>query len=553
MKRIVLLISTGLLGTVFLSVGVLRPQSATGGSTASDLERPIHRYEEQVASWQRAKILEIGFLVAASSIGVIIAFVQRSKHKVVKNVTVLLGIVSTILTGVNSTLFPADVKALQRAVFDGNAVIDQLWIKLHAAENPQLSPSDRKTAIDDYVQTMNRFTAVGDTLAVPSVTKASTMGFQDILPVAYAQPQATLPAWTRQAPSNTATARYFVGKSSDPSLTVAKQNSADAALYNAVLALISIAPNVSRSALLDLINSSGVIQDSAFAFDGMSKNYDYYTLLRLNPDIQDIIMGLPSASSSPLTKIERSGWQPSDLASNQTSGLFALDSSGGVSKLEPAQPGSGAIEKLFQISRNESGYELAASADSVFVAVGLKRGCKVYRYSLATKTATSRVLAVNERCVGIATDGTAVYVTMPEQKEIRYWDTWDASGWHSWPLGELGAPGYLGFDRDGHRLIVADSLSGAAFSVSIPEGRTQRISGNLGFVQSIAVSRFHILFASGKKVLFISRSDNHGENPPAGWPPLPDGNLVGAAVDSSQKLWVADYDNKMVTGPFPLI
>jgi hypothetical protein len=265
------------------------------------------------------------------------------------------------------------------------------------------------------------------------------------------------------------------------------------------------------------------------------------------------VTGLPSANPLTLRKIEHSGWRPSDLASNEASGLFALDSSGGVSKLEPAKPGSGAIEKLFQIGGSESGYALAASADSVFVAVASSLGCKVYRYSLATKAVTSRLLAVKQRCVGIATDGTAVYLTMPEQKEIRYWDTWDASGWHSWPLGELSAPGYLKFDRTGHRLIVADDVLGAAYAVSVPEGRAQLISRNLGSVQSIAVSRFHILFASGKKVLFVARSDNHGENPPVGWPPPPGGHLVGIAVDSSQELWMADYDRKVVEGPLPLL
>jgi hypothetical protein len=556
MKKMILLVSFGLLGAVFLPVEVMHPQSVIGGSVASDLERPLHRCEQQVASWQRAEILEIGFLVATIAIGVIIAGVQASKNNLVKNVTVVLGIVSAILTGINSTLFPADVKALRRAIFDGNAAIDQLWIKVHAAENLQLSApdsKDSKTALDDYVQSLNHFKAVGDALTGPSVAKASTTGFHAIVSVVYAQSGATLPTWTRQAPSDTATARYFVGKSSAPSLTAAKQFSADAALYNAIVALIPIAPNVSRSALLDLINTSSVIQDSAFALDGKTGNYDYYTLLRVNPDIRDIITGLPSAPPLSMTRIERSGWQPSDLASNETSGLFALDSSGGVSKLESAQPGSGAIVKLFQIGHSESGYALAASADSVYVAVGSKLGCIVYRYGLATKAIARRLLAVNERCVGIATDGTALYLTMPEKKEIRYWDNWDASGWHSWSLDKLGAPGYLGFDRAGHRLIVADDVSDAAYAISIPDGRTQLLSGNLGFVQSIAVSRFHILFASGKKVLFIARSDNHGENPPMGWPLLPDGHLVGAAVDSSQKLWLADYDNKIVVGPFPLI
>jgi hypothetical protein len=109
------------------------------------------------------------------------------------------------------------------------------------------------------------------------------------------------------------------------------------------------------------------------------------------------------------------------------------------------------------------------------------------------------------------------------------------------------------FDEIGHRLIVGDDTSGQAYAVSIPDGKEELLSGNVGAVQSIATSRFHTLLASGKKVLFLARSDNQGENPPHDWPSLPGGNIVGVAVDSSDKLWIADYDKKLVEGPLPLI
>ena len=100
---------------------------------------------------------------------------------------------------------------------------------------------------------------------------------------------------------------------------------------------------------------------------------------------------------------------------------------------------------------------------------------------------------------------------------------------------------------------MADDVTGKAYALSIPDGKEELLSDNLGAVQSMATSRFHILFASGTKVLFLARSDNHGENPPLGWPELPGGNIVGVAVDASDKLWVADYDKKLVEGPLPLI
>jgi|HubBroStandDraft_1064217.scaffolds.fasta_scaffold03750_2 hypothetical protein len=553
MRRIMLFVSVGLLAVV-VPFCILHAQTSTNHSDASDLERPIHNCERQVASWRRVEIVEIVFLVVTFSLGGVIAALQKLKNDAAKNATIVLGVITAMLTGVNGTLFPADVKTLRRAVFDGDAVINQMWIKVQAAENPQSSPEDRKTATDDYAKTLNQFQAVGDSLTGTSPpTATNVVAFPRMLPVVYAQSQGSLPAWAKQPPTGTETALYFVGKASDQSLAVAKQNSADAALYKAAVALLPAAPNASRKALLDLIKSSGVTQDSAFAYDSKSKSYDYYTLLRLAPAIQDIVKTLPQATISALEKVQAKGWRPSDLTANASSGLFVLDSSGGVSKLVPAQQGSLAIQKLFQIARSESGSALAASANAVFVATRSPLGCKVYRFSLSTKAVASRLLAAHDRCFGITTDGTAFYVTMPDRKEIRYWDNWEASDSHTWSLAPLGAPGYIEFDGTGNRLIVADDASGTAYGVSIPDGKPQLLSGNLGSVQSIAASRFHTLFASGKKVLFLARSDNQGENPPLGWPPLPGGHIVGVAVDSSDELWVADYDNKVVEGPFPLI
>jgi len=471
-----------------------------------------------------------------------------------KNATIILGIITAILTGVNGIVFPADVKTLRRAVADGNAVIGQLWVKLEPLQRGQLSGPDLKAATDDFAKELGRFQTVADTLTGTTVTtKVSWNEMPGWVPVVYAQSKSSLPAWTQNTPPDTAGEKYFVGKASDPSLAVAKQNSIDAALYNAMQALIPAAPNASRSAMLDLIKASAVTQDSAFAFDGNNKTYEYYTLLRLTPQIQDLVKALPAAPSATLTVFQAKGWQPSDLASNSSSGLFALDKDGGVSKLTPNQPGSGGIQRLFQIPRAQVPYAIAATADAVFAASASQLGCTIYKYSLASRTTTSLLMAIHERCVGVAGDGINLYASFPGRKEIRYWDKWDASSVHTWSLANVQSPGYLAFDEAGHRLIVADNISGKAYAVSITDGKEVLLSGNVGAAQSIATSRFHILLASGKKVLFLARSDGHGENPPSGWPALPGGNIVGVAVDASDKLWIADYDKKLVEGPLPLI
>ena len=553
MRRVTLLIFVGLLAVVLTS-SISRAQSPASSDT-SELDKPIQSCLKQVASWRHEAATELTLVVAVSVFGILIATLQKSKDDRAKKATAVLGVVTAVLTGVNSRVFTADDRTLRRAAFDGDAVINQLWVKVGAAKDTNLPPEDRKTAIADYLNELAKFHAVGDKLNGAAPASGSTEDVKanlDVLPVVYAEQPAQVPVWVQNPPSDTATTLYFVGKAYDPSLTIAKQNSMDAALHNAVLALAQRAPNASGEAILDLIKPSAVLQDSTFAYEGKTANYAYYTLLRVSAEILNVVKSLPQATAAPPTKFQDKGWQPADLTSNATSGMFALDTRGGVSKLDAYTRAGPRIEKLFQLKGSDQGYALTANADSVFVASTSKLGCTLYRYSLATKAVSNHLVAVHERCVGIANDGTAIYVAIPDRKEIRYWDTWDATSYHTWTIPESGSPGYLVFDAAGHRLIIADD-TGTAYAISVPDGRRQLLSGKLGAVQSLAASRFHVLVASGTRVLFLARSDNHGENLPVGSQTLPGGHIVGVAVDKSDKLWLADYDNKLVEGPFPLI
>jgi hypothetical protein len=52
--------------------------------------------------------------------------------------------------------------------------------------------------------------------------------------------------------------------------------------------------------------------------------------------------------------------------------------------------------------------------------------------------------------------------------------------------------------------------------------------------------------------LFVDRFNNRGEAAPAGLQSLTGGHIVGVTVDALDQLWFADYDKKIVEGPFPL-
>lgn len=69
---------------------------------------------------------------------------------------------------------------------------------------------------------------------------------------------------------------------------------------------------------------------------------------------------------------------------------------------------------------------------------------------------------------------------------------------------------------------------------------------------SIAVAPANVILASGKQLLFYARRDNRGENPPANLQSLRGGHITGIAVDTANGLWIADFDNSLVKGPFML-
>ncbi len=546
------------LACLFMSLvagGVLAQDPATN-TGSSDLDRPIHNFEQQIADWQRQANIEIALVIAVFIFGVVVSALHGSKSPSAKRVTLLLGIGTAALTGITSRAFTADDRTLRRAAFEGNVIVSRLWLMASNLKEGHLIGQDLATAYGEYSKQITEFQAVGERLngtakAGPGAV-STTNGFEGLSRV-YAQSVAAAPSWVTQPPPD-GISLYFVGTNSDVSLSSAKQNSFNNALNNAVQKLRSRAPGATDADILALIKAAAVVQDSASEYDRNAGRYTYYTLLRVSKDIVSLGLNDLSRSSKiqiPQVRFQAKGWQPGDLTSNPTSGLFALSSSGEVSRLVADGQGPSRINKLFQLNRSYSGYAIAANAESVFVATNSALGYTVFKYALKTKEIAMRLVAIKERCTGIAIAGSGFYVTIPDRNEIRHWDTWAPSSPTAWRLSGTASLGYLVFDDIGRRLIVADT-SGSAYGVSVSDGAKQLLASNLGAVTSIATSKNHILIASGTKVLFLSRADNRGENPPANLQTLTGGHIVGVAVDTTDGLWFADYDNKVVVGPFPV-
>jgi hypothetical protein len=553
MKRIAVLAFAALLVAGSFYIADTHAQASAGAGT-SDFEKPIVDYDKQIKSWEREAGIEIVLVGAVIVFGALVSLFQKWTTPWAKTTTVVLGIAITVITGINSKFFSADYRTLHLAAADGRAITAQLWPMAGMLNDPHTSDEVRKTTQELYFKKLAEFPAVIARLE-GTKTAANRDGGLFSLPRVYAQTQqqqsaASIPGWAQKPPSDDYSL-YFVGKAVDTSLSDAKTKSLDDAYGRAMQRLKARAPNASDTDLLALIKPSAIVQDSAFAYDNNAKGFVYYTLLRLAKEIETI--GVKSLSAAPNvqpTIFKHKNWRPGDIALDKNSGLWVLDTDGGVSRLTIDDQHKGRIETPFHLRGAYAGYALTANADSVFIASNSQSGCTVFRYSVPRKATSPRLMGRHERCTGIATDGTAIYLSMASPKEIRYWSNWTASDAQSWSLPDMDEPGSLFFDEIGHRLIVAGS-SGKAYAISVRDGKQQLLASNLGAVTSIAVSRFHIFLASGKKVFSLARSDNRVENPPANLQ-LTGGHIVGVAIDATDKLWFADYDNQLVEGPFPL-
>jgi hypothetical protein len=544
MKQLRLLYAILILIAVSINPVLLKAQT-TVNNPLKTFEMEIQDFERQIGAWERQAHIQITLVVAVVVFGALISAFQGSAKKWSKVATLTLGIATTVCTGINSQAFSADYRSLHRAASEGQSIVRKLnniIANFEAAQptGPDLTEfkSEFSKRVDDFNQISKNLEGNGSAPAVQGGTQvAFTLG----LPLVYAQSSSPAPAWVNKLPSDDRSF-YFLGTASDVSLSSAKANSLNDAINKASSALMPGEPYSAGQSASAPIKDAASVQDTYFSYDKKAATYNYFTLLRLSREIQEV---LPT-----LTVYKQKGWRPVDLTFHPAAGLFVLDDDGAVSRVRIDQQGIH-LETLFRLKGADRAAALAANSESIFTSSNNSIGCTVYQFSLASRKISQRLIPVGRGgCAGIAADGNAVYLVLPGTKGIRYWSNWDSSSSKSWSFNQIDLGAVLTLDRSGRRLLYAGT-SGTAYAISIPEGKILPLVSDVGVVHSIATDPNHILLASGKKVLFYSRTDNHGENPPSNMQSLSDGLISGVAVDTTDSAWIADFDNGLIRGPFP--
>ncbi len=531
-------------GTSLLLVTLCQPSMSQTSPAAqiNPFEKPVQEVQRDITRWERNENIQIAFVIAIITFGALITVFQKAKQDWCKTATLALGIAISMLTG-TAQFFSADFKGYRKAATEGRAVLKKLEVMNATFEQAHPVGPDFATFTKDFNDRIDAFNSIamrleGSTQPPVSAPETKSSAIQ-LLRSVYAQAGPEAPSWVQNLPSDSRN-MYFGGKSTQNSLSRAKTDSFNDAIKQASAALAP--PELYTDSTF--VRDGAVVQDTFFTFDKNSSNYVYYTLLRLS-----------RGSIHPtMSFYQQKHWRPIALAYNPTSGLFAFDDNGVVSQIRFDQTGIH-LQELFRLKNADRPADLTADTQSLFASTNNSLGCTIYQYSFASKKTSQRLIlltAGKRGCDGIAADDGAVYVVLAGKGEIQYWSKWTVPASKSWDLSEINPRGgALALDKDNHRLIYADQL-GKAYGILLPQGKIQALASDVGAVHGIAMSPEQFLLASGTKVLFYSRADFHGENPPASMTSLSGGIVSGVAVDGSNSAWVADFDKGIIEGPLPL-
>jgi DNA-binding beta-propeller fold protein YncE len=239
-------------------------------------------------------------------------------------------------------------------------------------------------------------------------------------------------------------------------------------------------------------------------------------------------------------------WHPVDIAPDPVAGVLVLEIGGGVSRIRSDQSGHHQ-ESLFSVPLSYMVVSIAADIGAIYVTSNSQLGCTVFKFTIATRSVSRKIISTTNSCHGIATGGGSIYVVLTESKQIAYSDNWNSPFSRTFDLRPSSSPEPLVFDNAGQRLLVGDT-TGKIYAVSVPSGKITLVNSEVGWAASIAATMNHILVASKTKIISIARADNRIENPPP-LRSLTGGIIAGVVSDASGNIWYADYDNGSVVGP----
>jgi hypothetical protein len=123
MKRLLLCGWIFALMAASLAPAPLRAQSV---ATTNPFEKSIQEIQNQITAWDHQANMQIVLVIAVVIFGAVISVLQKSTGNAAKVATIVLGLATSIVTGINAKVFSVDYRSLQRAAMEGNAIVRKL-------------------------------------------------------------------------------------------------------------------------------------------------------------------------------------------------------------------------------------------------------------------------------------------------------------------------------------------------------------------------------------------------------------------------------------------
>ncbi len=246
-----------------------------------------------------------------------------------------------------------------------------------------------------------------------------------------------------------------------------------------------------------------------------------------------------------------SDWKPIDEAFDASTGLVVLDRYGRVTRVSQTPAGKNG-DVLFELPQGFSPNVIGAGTGSIFVLATNKIGCTVFKYTLASKSLSNRLVGMgNEICTGIAADGPSVYIAFANVHRIKYWEDWQSGNEVNIEVDFSQYGGLLAVDRSSHKALLGDG-TGNLFLIDPVKRNGVKVASFGNQPNGIGISSQYVIVVAGSKVISLSRSDLQKGKTPGALAKMPSGRFVGIAIDAGDKAWILDSQHDLLRGPLDL-
>jgi hypothetical protein len=244
----------------------------TNGQQFGAIQQEINKSKSMITQWRTQARYLMVLTLMVGTLGVAVGLLQRSDNRRCKGAMVAVGAAVSVITLINTTVFPADHRTFMRNVSQGRALINEIQDIL-CQFDPTQSLDNRTVTLEEIREKLKRIEALKDNLLTPP----SLLQWAGLASHAYAQ--ARIPSWVSKLPEDE-TSFFFLGVAESSSLTQAKESSSRDAMDKAVNQLSQSVP-VRPEVLSEYVKDTAEVADTAFSYNRESRIYTYFTLLKL--------------------------------------------------------------------------------------------------------------------------------------------------------------------------------------------------------------------------------------------------------------------------------